>query len=197
MAVPCSLAQFESMNPVWLLAAVQAQFGLPYRYEVPSFMGLYSGLLGVLVSSLALCSNCWLCDAQLSQGKLFWVNTQCDGSTSCKELRIQYQHLRSRRVQFSNTSLFRLVALCFIELLWRIRKARVVRVSFGMNCMTVHVNFDMGSKKKLSVCAKPRKGFVTQVSARGAWVIKGAGRARGNSEIDCGRVTSINEAQWV
>ena len=54
MAVPCSLAQFESMNPVWLLAVVQAPFGLPYRYEAPSFMGLYSGLLGFLVSSLAL-----------------------------------------------------------------------------------------------------------------------------------------------
>ena len=68
-------------------------------------------------------------------------------------------------MQFSNTSLFRLVALCFIELLRRIRKARVV--SFGMNYMTGHVHFDMGSKKKSSECAKHRKAFATQVSARG------------------------------
>ena len=84
------------------------------------------------------------------------------------------------RVQFSNTSLFfYLVAPCFIELLWRITKARVV--SFGMNCTTSLVNFDTGSKKRLSAFAKSRTGFVVQV------------RARWNTEDYHGSPTNANE----
>ena len=54
MAVPYRSAHIECMNPVCLLAVVQTPLGLPYRYEAPSFIGLYSSLIGVFVQSLAL-----------------------------------------------------------------------------------------------------------------------------------------------